>query len=471
MTAVRQLVTRVDSWINALTGLGTLRDKLAAITTQPAVRLSEFELETLYNDDDIAAKIVDKVPRAATRRGFTLELEGEDRRASAEVARLVVSAAEDASALPKLCEAWIWGRLYGGGGVFVGADDGQDPASPLNEAAIRSIRFLNVLSRVQLRVRTRYEDVNAPKYGEPETYEIVHRSSTTQGRSVVIHETRMIMFDGALTARAATHVESDWDASVLQRVRDTLSQSATSWQSTAHLLSDASQGVFKVSGLIDLIATGGEASLRTRFEMMDQCRSVCRSILVDAEREGFERVATSFAGIPETLDRFMMRVASAAEMPVTELWGRSPAGLNATGESDTRSWYDTVETARTDKLKPRLERYLHLLMLAKDGPTRGVEPPNWKLCFPPLWQPTDAEQASTRKTKAETVARLVDAQILLPDEAALELAKDGDFSVIDVEARKRILDEELKLREELAGQPPPPPPALGPGSAVEGEIE
>ena len=48
MTAVRALVTRVDSWINALTGFGTLRDKLAAITTQSAVRLSEFELETLY---------------------------------------------------------------------------------------------------------------------------------------------------------------------------------------------------------------------------------------------------------------------------------------------------------------------------------------------------------------------------------------------------------------------------------------
>jgi uncharacterized protein len=468
MTVVHRLVSRVDSWMNALTGLGTLRDKLASTQMQPAVRLSEGTLEAMYNDDDIAAKIVDKVPRAATRRGFSLELEGESRDTSAEVARLVVSAAEDMSLLPKLCEAWIWGRLYGGGAVYVGADDGQDPALPLNEQAIRSIRFLNVLTKAQLRVKTRYAEVSAPKYGEPETYEVTNTTARAGG-GVVIHETRLIMFGGALTARTWSQTPDGWDDSVLQRVRDTLTQTATAWQSTAHLLSDASQGVFKVSGLIDLIATGGESALRTRFEMMDQCRSVCRSILVDAERESFERVATSFTGIPDVLDRMMSRCASAAEMPVTELWGRSPAGLNATGESDTRSWYDTVEAGRTDVLKPRLERAVRLTMLAKDGPTRGIEPPNWKLSFPPLWQPTDEQKANTRKTKAETVATLVREEILLREEAALELAKDGDFTVIDVESRQRILQAEVELREETAGEPPPR--MLPPGGPVQAEPE
>jgi len=197
----------------------------------------------------------------------------------------------------------------------------------------------------------------------------------------------LIFFPGALTARSEQSA-GDWDNSVLQRPHDCLRQSASSWQSAAHLLTDASQAVLKIDHLSEIIATGGEARLRARMEIMDMARSVCRAILVDAEREEFTRVATSFSGLPEMLDRFMMRDAAAAEMPVALLYGRSAAGLNATGESDTRGWYDVVEDAQNDVLRPRLERVVRVFMLAKSGPTHGQEPENWKLKFNSLWQPT-----------------------------------------------------------------------------------
>jgi phage-related protein (TIGR01555 family) len=460
MSVAAKLVHRADSWMNALTGLGSLRDKLTHAQIVPGLRLQEGQLEALYNDDAFAAKIVDKLPRDATRRGFTLEFEGLDRDQSAEVMRALIGRMEDMSALPKLREAWIWGRLYGGGGVFVGADDGLEPALPLEEGNIRDIAFLNVLKRTQLQVRKRYEDVRDPLFGEPELYAVRRTSSMTGSATtteeVLIHRSRLIMFPGALTARGM-YGGDGWDDSVLQRAEESIRQSATAWQSTAHLVADASQGVLKIANLVDLIAAGSEAVLRTRMEMMDMARSVCRSILVDADREAFERVATSFAGLPEMLDRFMMRDAAAAEMPVTLLYGRSPAGLNATGESDIRGWYDTVEDAQNDVLRPRLERLVRLFMLAKAGATSGKEPDNWKLTFRPLWQPTDKERADTKKVKADTVATLVTAQILLAEEGALELAQDGDFSTIDVDVRKRALTAELDLLEGQAGQPSEPP--------------
>ncbi len=459
------LVQRVDSWVNALTGLGGIRDKLTHAQIVPGVRLQEGQLEALYNDDDLAAKIVDKLPRDATRRGFTLEFEGLDRDESSEVMRALIGRMEDLHAIPKLREGWIWGRLYGGGGVFVGADDGLAPSLPLAEDRIRDIVFLNVLKRTQLQVRKRYDDVRNPLYGKPELYAVRRTNTTATTEEVLIHESRLIMFPGALTARSSFETSDGWDDSVLQRVQDRLKQSATAWQSTAHLITDASQGVLKIANLVDLIAAGSEAVLRTRMEMMDMARSVCRSVLVDADREEFERVATSFAGLPEMLDRFMMRDAAAAEMPVTLLYGRSPAGLNATGESDTRGWYDTVEDAQQDILRPRLERLIRLFMLSKAGPTNGQEPENWKLVFKPLWQPTDKERADTKKVKAETVATLVNAQVLLAEEAAIELAQDGDFSTIDVEVRKRALKAELKLLEDEAGEPDVDPKLLGPGGA------
>jgi hypothetical protein len=212
--------------------------------------------------------------------------------------------------------------------------------------------------------------------------------------------------------------------------------------------------VLKIDHLSEIIASGGEARLRARMEVMDMARSVCRAILVDAEREDFTRVATSFSGLPEMLDRFMMRDAAAAEMPVALLYGRSAAGLNATGESDTRGWYDVVEDAQNDVLRPRLERVVRVCMLAKQGPTHGQEPENWKLKFNSLWQPTGKERAETRKINGDTIATLVTAQVMLPEEGALDLAQSGDFSTIDVEARQQMLEADNELAADPEGIDP-----------------
>ena len=453
-----KVVHRLDSWINALTGLGGLRDKLSYHQILPGVRLSDGALEALYDSDDIAAKIVDKLPRDATRRGFTLEFEGESDDESAEAMRALYAQLEDMAVLPKLREAWIWARLYGAGALYIGADDGLLPAEPLAEDKIAEVRFLNVLTRPQLQVRQRYSDIHGPKFGQPELYAVRRADARREAAlEVLIHESRLVFFPGALTARSVTGSADDWDNSVLQRVHDCLRQSASSWQSAAHLLTDASQAVLKIDHLSEIIASGGEARLRARMEVMDMARSVCRAILVDAEREEFTRVATSFAGLPEMIDRFMMRDAAAAEMPVALLYGRSAAGLNATGESDTRAWYDVVEDAQTDTLRPRLERVIRVFMLAKSGPTHGTEPENWHLKFTPLWQPTAHEAAETRKINAETIAALVNAQVILPEEGALDLAQSGDFSTIDVDART----EALEVEAELAADPEGIDPATG----------
>lgn len=473
MSLVASIARRTDSWVNALTGLGTLRDKLMHAQIVPGVKLSVGELESLYNDDDLAKRIVNKVPREATRRGYRLELEGTTDEDSAEVTREVNDAMNLLEAVPKLREAWIWGRLYSAGAVFVGANDGQQPDQPLDEKRIRSIDFLNVLKRPQLTIRKRWDDITKPEYGRPELYE-VNQTQTLGGAlqpsGVLIHASRLIMFNGALTAR--THGESleGWDDSVLQDVVAALRQAQTAWQSVAHLIADASQGVLKVANLVDLIAADGQEALRTRITMMDLARSVCRSILIDADRESFERVSTSFAGLPEMMDRMMMRVAAAAEMPVTILFGRSPAGLNATGESDIRGWYDVVADAQNDVLKPRLERLLRLVMSSLDGATRGKVPERWTVEFNPLWQPTELEQATVLKMKADTHVALVTAEIEMQAEAGLALA--ADFPAIDAKHRRELLEadlaEGLRPGEDTAGDDPAGDDDDGGGSKGDG---
>jgi SPP1 gp7 family putative phage head morphogenesis protein len=92
--------------------------------------------------------------------------------------------------------------------------------------------------------------------------------------------------------------------------------------------------------------------------------------------------------------------------------------MNATGESDVRLWYDTIQGRQATILRPRTERLLRLLWLAKDGPTGGVEPQAWSHEYHSLWQSTPSEQAALRKAVAETDAIMITQRVVTPEQVA-----------------------------------------------------
>lgn len=480
---VADVVTRLDAWQNLVTGLGSWRDKLTAHKQVLCPPLPDGTLEALYTDDDICSKIVEALPRAALRSGFAIKIDLDQTEDAVSISRDIDDTMKDLGAAKALRQAWIWGRLYGYGAVFIGADDGRDIGEPLELERVRSCQFLTVLRRTQLVAETWYDDIRSPKYGQAETFRIIvpMAASSAQGAvrgadgrpiaplrtgrkrgEVVVHESRLLAFRGVVTARYPALSGTFWDDSVLQRVYEALKQSSSAWMSVAHLMTDASQGVIKLENLIKMLAANGEAQLRKRMQMIDIGRSSARALLLDAEKESFERVATSFQGMPDLLDRFMMRIASAASMPVTILFGRSPAGLNATGESDMRAWYDQVQTERLEELVPNIEQLTRIVMATDDGPTQGEILDGWCVEFPPLWQDTQSERATAFKTRSDALVGLTNAQIILPEEAALSLAHSGDFTELDVETREKALKAELERMLEPPPAPPPMPPPVDP---------
>jgi phage-related protein (TIGR01555 family) len=460
---------RGDSWENAVTGLGTLRDKLQAHAPKLRAQLSDASLEALHTEDDICARIVEQLPADALREGFSIAVGADQVADGTTVGKDIDQVLAGLGAEAALREAWVWGRLYGFGAVFLGVDDGRTPDEPLDLNAVVRLTHLNVFRRTQLQQNTYYGDIGAPNYGKVATYRVTNLGlpygSTAKpvspgASNLVIHESRMLAFRGVLTSRFGAQASCFWDDSVLQRVYQAVQASSSSWMGAAHLMTDASQGVLKIANLMQLMTAAGEEKLRARIKFLDICRSVARAILLD-ERESFERIATPFSGIPELLDRFMIRVASAAETPVTVLFGRSPAGMNATGESDVRTWYDKVAAERGKRLTPQIDKLVRVIMATDKGPTKGQVLDGFEVVYPPLWQPTAKERAETLKTTADALATLVNAKVILPEEGAIKLAHSGEFDELDVEAREAALRYEL---ERLAEPEPEPPPMLPPGN-------
>lgn len=259
-----------------------------------------------------------------------------------------------------------------------------------------------------------------PNFGEPELYEL------NQSKAI-IHESRLLPFYGTRPLSPKM-----FPASILQRIYPVLQQFHTAWQATSHLMNDAAQGVFKLKGLHSAMSSNRSQELLKRMELVDMSRSVSRSILLDAEDEDFRRDSYGFNGIPEILEKMMLRLSAAARIPVSLLMGQAPAGLNATGDSDIRFFYDQVK-AEQEALKPKIERIFKLQM-RDDGAECIID-------FPALWQLTDKEQAELKRVEAETDRIYLQEGVLLPEEVAIKRFGGSDFT-IDLKSRAELVESE-----------------------------
>ena len=443
----------LDGWTNFLSKVGFKnRDKRTAWQVESPPQLLEPDLSALYHGNDVAQRICRGPAQEMTRAGFELNIPGGDVAA-------VEQALDTMRLLTKLTEALTWARLFGGSVLFVGADDGQDPEMPLNLDNIRSIRFLTVLDRHDLHIRKFYDDPLEANFSEPEIYEVIRArgDSITSSNRVPsgrpIHETRLIRFDGTLTGRRQRRDNDGWADSIFIRLFGVLRGYGATWTTVEALMNDFAQAVIRVKGLADAMSTHGEDVIMKRMELMDTSRGVLRALLLDADNEEFERKPTPMGGVPEILNAWMSRMASAAEMPITLLFGTSPGGMNATGESDERNWFNVVSAMQENNLRPQLERFLTILFNTQDGPTGGVEPAEWSFEFKPLRQNTMAEDAAIRKVAAETDAIYMDRQVLSPDEVA-NSRFGGDSFTLDTELNN-------EARALLADFDPAPVPAQG----------
>lgn len=436
---------RTDGWENTITGLGRARDKRTATSIlAPTIQGSRDEFDHFYHSDHTAHKIARLPAREMTREWITLQVDdsvddtGDNKML---LAKQVMQALDDLSAKAMVFEALLWARVHGGACIFMGVNDGVDDlAEPLDMENLRSLDFLLVFDRWELQPEEWETSMQSADFGMPSIYRLIPQTASAAMTvpNQPIHASRLIRFDGVVTSRYQQSLNSGWAQSVYTAMRETLQDYGISWHGVAHLLADFAQAIFKMRGLAEAMLAQEENVVIDRMTAMDLCRSVARAIPIDAESEDFTRIATPMSGLPETIDRLMLRVAEAAEMPATLLFGQSPAGLNATGESDIRLFYDGIAAQQESMLRPRIDRLLDVLFASKEGPTRGKQPENWSYTFNPLWQETDKERAETRKTQAEADDIYLANGVLDPSEVAMSRFGGDAYStetVLDMDAR------------------------------------
>lgn len=444
MGILRDVSSRLDSWVSAVTGLGGLKDRRNSYKFKGEPALDVETADKLYNDNWLAARICDIYPEEALAEGIkiTVSIKGEDRRSEGakgpEDETKVQARLDELNALEIITEAATFGRAHGDAFVLLGVDDGLTLEQPLDVERVRALKYLELIDRRHMTVLKRYADAMLPNYDEAELF--THNpggNSTTTG--VVIHESRLLKFRGARVSRRAYRANANWHYSVLHRVHATIRDFDVSWDAASNMLQTASVGLYGVNDLLGILTSeGGGELLEKRMHAIAMGRSVSNSQIFDKELESFEYASQSFAGVPDMLDRLTVRVSASVACPVTVLFGQAPAGLNATGEQDRKTWARTLGSYRAKELKPQLEILVGVLLAEL-----GSKPESWGIEFTPIDQPTEIEQAQLRKTVAETDAIEISAQILTPEEVAVNRHGAEGWSAdtsIDLTLREEILE-------------------------------
>jgi phage-related protein (TIGR01555 family) len=107
-------------------------------------------------------------------------------------------------------------------------------------------------------------------------------------------------------------------------------------------------------------------------------------------------------GLQSVIQEYQTALSAASNIPVVILFGKSTTGLNATGAGDLESYYGVVSHIQQVIAKPALEKLTAMLYIQRSYTDKI--PDTWKLCFNPLWVPSETEQAITNKTNQEANA-------------------------------------------------------------------
>lgn len=315
-----------------------------------------------------------------------------------------------------------------GGGALILVTKGSGPnyhSTELRPEALRAgdLVAVNLVSRRQLECKEFIRDVANPRYGEPEYFEI----ATEGGNRVRLHPSRVVCFRGEPYPDSLTVSDLDafWGDCRLTRVYREATRADDTQGWFASLVKKAKLLRVGIPDLLDMSATAeGRATLDARIALIAEGENSLNATVyrsgtgTDDPGEKIDDYQITWAGIPAVMDAFDQRVAAVADIPFTRLMGRSPAGMNATGEHDTQNWNRMIASGQNLEVCPCLDQIDRALL-----PSAGVKPDavTWK--FAPLELPNEKTEAETFKLTAEALD-ILDRLGIMPSEALNEVGQN-----------------------------------------------
>lgn len=445
-----------DAFSNPLFRLGFGSQSPLEATEYPLTRMTNNYalLNSLYRDNWVVQNVIGIIPDDITKKWFNL---------SGTLAPDYIAEFERIQRITMLKEkinlGLKWGRLYGGAAGLIlikGQEAELDKPLDIEMVYPGSFKGLYIVDRwsgitPDMELVT---DMSDPDFGLPAYYTISDSEGHIYAR---VHHSRIIRFIGRELPFLEKIAEMYWGESEVESLYADVVKHDNVSANMAALTYRANIDTMEVQNLDQLFSiTSGEQ--QRRFWNVMQAQSVCKSnfgVQLVNKNDKITNTQYTFTGLRDVYESMCLDLAGASRIPVTKLFGRSPAGMNATGESDLQNYYDYIDTLRESILKPIIYKLLPVLAMS----AWGVIPDDLDVVFPPLWTPTAKEVAEIAKYKAETLIAVFQAGLMDQATVQKELKKLSDetgmfdnISDEDIRANKgKTFQDVTALRDPLMG--------------------
>lgn len=424
-----------DSFANfeARVGYGTDNQSSAAGYQFDFISRNRVQLEAMYRSSWIVGQAVDVVAEDMTREG--VEIRGE---LDPQTLEKLTKAEKRLGLWQAICDTIKWSRLYGGA-VGVLLIDGQNMSTPLNLDSIGKGQFKGIYAMDRWLVQPSMNDLITelgPHLGRPRYYDIVADGLALRRQR--IHYSRVMRLDGVDLPYWQRLSENLWGQSIIERLFDRLIAFDSTTTGAAQLVYKAYLRTYKVDQLRDIIATGGPAleGLVKQIEMIRRFQSNEGLTLMDSKDEMVTNTYT-FAGLDDVLLQIGQQLAGALQIPLVRLFGQSPAGLNSTGESDLKTYYDRIKQEQERRLMSPVSLMYDILHRSELG-ERPDE--SFNVEFAPLAQLGHVERADVADKTTSAVTAAFDAGLISEQTALQELRQSSRVTGIFT----NITDEQIE---------------------------
>ena len=422
-----------DAFSNSAARLGIGTTDLTEATNYSMMRLLTQEQNTLtalYRDNWIVQNVCQIVPQDICRKWFEVVTAEFDTDVINNIMRKTLMRS-------KIQEGLEWGRLYGGAAALILIKGHDDLSIPLDLKTILpgSFQGLYILDRwngvfPEVGLVTNPSD---PEFGLPNYY-----TAKTENSTVRVHHSRLLRFEGRKLPYLEKIQNLYWGESEIEAIYNEIVARDNTAANITALTFKANVEYREVESLDLLLGTGND-QMKTAFWQTLQAQAALRSsqgVQLVNKGDQVHNETYTFAGLADIYDRKMMDVAGASRIPVTKLFGRSAAGMNATGENDMRNYYDYLDGERETQLRPPIEKLLPVLCMS----AWGTVPKDVKIEFPPMETPDETKRAEAGAKKAEIVISAYQTNLIDKSTALKELRDiDGIFD--------KLTDEQTDVGE------------------------
>lgn len=425
---------KADSWSNIMSGLGSKLDKTKYTTFSRYEILDDTMLAQLWIAGGLAHKIVSLKPDDMTREWITIPNDP-DKYIENELKRLNVPFHVNL--------ALKWRGLFGGGLNVLGINDGQELTEPVNEKAIKSIDWIKTYDRTDTSI-TEFHFNNDPKtigYGDLE-FITIH---PLYGAPVNVHISRCLIWKGIpVPHRVTTGDFYYWGMSELQKGWNELKNLCASFQHIVNILYELIIGKYGINGFKNLIAENKRKEIEDIMDIIQLSKSTINAVLLDND-DTYSRDTANLSNVGDVLDRFMIMVSAVYGYPVTKLFGRSAAGMNATGEGDEDNYYDSIKAEQPLLMSENLNKLIKYINISLGN--KVSEP---QIEYNSLYQMTKKEELECKEIQSKIDVNYINTGVISSEEVAENrFGGDGYSYDTKIEMGNRIDIEKEQMREEL----------------------